>query len=149
MSVMTTPNNKIRIRTAVAFLLVIAATFLTPVQAFCDAVPSLGVASLLVGLLFAGVALWGRIGILWRGDNNTKETLTAANRAKRILWIWAGFGGAVLVLSLSTSEASALDEVFGMTGFGWLIAGIAALLLESVAFSLEDALPKDPPALDR
>lgn len=148
MSVMTTPKT-FPVRAVATFLLVLAAALFTPVQAFRDAVPSLGVASLLVGLLFAGVALWGRIGILWRGDNNTKETLTAVNRAKRILWIWAGFGGAVLVLSLSTREASALDEVFGMTGFGWLIAGIAALLLESVAFSLEDALPKNPPALDR
>lgn len=149
MSVMTTPHKKpVPVRVAATFTLVVATLF-TPLQAFCDAVPSLGVASLLVGLLFAGVALWGRMRILWRGDNNTKETLTAAIRAKRILWIWAGFGGAILVLSLSPREDSALDEIVGMIGFGWLIAGIAALLLESVAFSLEDALPKDPPALDR
>ena len=130
---------------AFAFALVALAALFTPLQAFCDAVPSLGVVSLLVGLLFAWVALWGRMHILWSANSSDKTTLTAVYRAKRILWIWAGFGGTVLVLSLSTREASPIiDEAFGMIGFGWLIAGIAALLLESVAFSVEDALGEAP-----
>lgn len=129
---------------ALAFALVALAALFTPLQAFCDAVPSLGAVSLLVGLLFAWVALWGRMHILLSANSSDKTTLTAVYRAKRILWIWAGFGGTVLVLSLSTREASAIDEAFGMIGFGWLIAGIAALLLESVAFSVEDALGETP-----
>lgn len=36
MSVMTTPSKMIRLRTALAFLLVVAATFFTPLQAFCE-----------------------------------------------------------------------------------------------------------------
>lgn len=66
---------------ALAFALVALAALFTPLQAFCDAVPSLGVVSLLVGLLFAWVALWGRMCILWRADISDRKTLTAANRA--------------------------------------------------------------------
>lgn len=127
-------------RSAIAGLLVVLATLYTPAQAlFADCEPFLAGASLVVGLLFAGVALWGR-GRIVCSRASTREALTAVYRAKRILWIWAGLGGAVLVLSLSSRDASSMDEAFGMIGFGWLIAGLAALLLESVAFTHEDAL---------
>ena len=123
-----------------AWAAVALAAFYTPARAlFCDHEPELAVLSLAVGVLFVLVAFGGRMRLLLRGASD-KETLTATYRAKRILWIWAGFGGAVLVLALSTREGSSMDEPFGMIGFGWLVAGIAALLLESLAFSLEDAL---------
>ena len=131
------------VRSAIALLFAALALLVTPVQALCSGGGVfLAVVSFLVGLLFAGVAFWGRMRTLLRSDDSAdskKGALTAACRAKRILWIWAGFGGAVLVLSLSTRDASSADEAFGMVGFGWLLTGVAALLLESVSYSLEDA----------
>lgn len=127
-------------RAIAAVVLVGLAVLHTPVLALCFGGDRfLAIVSLAVGLLFAAVALWGRMRTLARGAI-TKSTLTAAYRAKRILWTWTAFGGAILVLSLSTRDPSALDEAFGMIGFGWMLPGIAALLLESAAFSLEDAV---------
>lgn len=129
-----------KVRTRFAVALVGLAALYTPVQALCSGGgPFLATASLVVGLLFAAVALCGRMRTLAHGAI-TKPTLTAAYRAKRILWTWTAFGGAILVLSLSTRDASAIDEAFGMVGVGWMLPGLAALLLESAAFSLEDAL---------
>lgn len=134
-----------KVRTIFAVVLVALATLYTPVQALrSDGGPFLATASLAVGFLFAAVALGGRMCILWRGAS-TKPTLTAAYRAKRILWTWTAFGGAILVLSLSTRDPSALDKAFGMIGFGWMLPGLAALLLESTAFSLEDTLKDTVP----
>lgn len=134
-------NRKwLELRTMLALAIVALAAVYTPARAFFDDhARDIAVFSLVIGVLFAITAVGGsRLNLLWSPALD-KDTLTAVNRAKRILWIWAGFGGAIIVLSLSAREASSLDQAFGMVGFGWMLSGGAALLLESAAFSLEDA----------